>query len=300
MTYQMKPFPFSMLRTEIIHCRSPTSVSGHSRRFCDICGMSAIQLISNLPVRRCEFRDRRHSSSRIGEPPFMRYERADFEWTAISSYNDLSGRHNRHSGANRLERGFLGLSTANNIQVQTVSRSRSGGHDRGRPEGSFGLRAQANLLNAIKLVLSVQSYPKKYSRFRHPQISTTNPAVSFRTRGVGHRHERWDGMRWTRQRRARAWIAGLGPLDFVSDRPARRTNGAALSASQKLRRGCTIRRSYFREDGSRTAKPCGPGTRCWCQVGGGFCRPDRSCKAVNPPMTVTRANSSPGRVRHKP
>ena len=114
----------------------------------------------------------------------MRYERADFEWTAISSYNDLSGRHNRHSGANRLERGFLGLSTANNIQVQTsFSRSRSGGHDRGRPEGSFGLRAQANLLNAIKLVLSVQSYPKKYSRFRHPQISATNTS-SHPSRGA--------------------------------------------------------------------------------------------------------------------
>ena len=23
----------------------------------------------------------------------------------------------------------------------------------------------------------------------------------------------------------------------------------------------------------RTAKPCGPGTRCWCQVGGGFASP---------------------------
>jgi hypothetical protein len=26
-------------------------------------------------------------------------------------------------------------------------------------------------------------------------------AVPFRKRGVGHRHERWDGMRWTLQRR---------------------------------------------------------------------------------------------------
>jgi hypothetical protein len=29
-----------------------------------------------------------------------------------------------------------------------------------------------------------------------------------RGRGVGHRHERWDGMRWTRQRRARDGMAG--------------------------------------------------------------------------------------------
>jgi hypothetical protein len=25
----------------------------------------------------------------------------------------------------------------------------------------------------------------------------------------------------------------------------------------------------------RTAKPCGPGTRCWCQAGGGFTKPNR-------------------------
>jgi hypothetical protein len=38
----------------------------------------------------------------------------------------------------------------------------------------------------------------------HPHIS----AVSSLKRGVGHRHERWDGMRWTRQRRARKVRAG--------------------------------------------------------------------------------------------
>jgi hypothetical protein len=38
----------------------------------------------------------------------------------------------------------------------------------------------------------------------------------------------------------------------------------------------------------RTAKPCGPGTRCWCQVGGGFVSPTGSGKTVNSPTTVTR------------
>jgi hypothetical protein len=38
----------------------------------------------------------------------------------------------------------------------------------------------------------------------------------------------------------------------------------------------------------RTAKPCGPGTRCWCQVGGGFSNPTGGGKTFNPPMTVTR------------
>jgi hypothetical protein len=38
----------------------------------------------------------------------------------------------------------------------------------------------------------------------------------------------------------------------------------------------------------RTAKPRGPGTRCWCQIGGGFRWPNRARKTFNPPMTVTR------------
>jgi len=38
----------------------------------------------------------------------------------------------------------------------------------------------------------------------------------------------------------------------------------------------------------RTAKPCGPGTRCWCQVGGGVARPTGSRKTANPPATVAR------------
>jgi hypothetical protein len=38
----------------------------------------------------------------------------------------------------------------------------------------------------------------------------------------------------------------------------------------------------------RTAKPCGPGTRCWCQVGGGLAGPTGFGTTFNPPMTVAR------------
>jgi hypothetical protein len=38
----------------------------------------------------------------------------------------------------------------------------------------------------------------------------------------------------------------------------------------------------------RTAKPCGPGTRCWCQAGGGFEKPNRVCKTFNPPATEAK------------
>ena len=44
----------------------------------------------------------------------------------------------------------------------------------------------------------------------------------------------------------------------------------------------------FGAGGSRTAKPCGPDTRCWCQVGGGFLDPTGFGKASNPPMTATK------------
>ena len=156
---------------------------------------------------------------------------------------------------------------------------------RGRPEGSFALRAQPNFLNAIKLMLSVQSYPKKYSRFRHPQISTTNTA-SHPSRGalaivtnVGMGCGGRGSVGRERDRRAKSF--GL------RERAGAQDERRCSPASQKFRRGCTIRQSIG-EDGSRTAKPCGPGTRCWCQVGGGFRAQPGSCKTVNPPMTVTR------------
>ena len=43
------------------------------------------------------------------------------------------------------------------------------------------------------------------------------------------------------------------------------------------------------EDGKlRTAKPCGSGTRCWCQADGGMSNPTGFRQAFNPSATVTR------------
>ena len=50
----------------------------------------------------------------------------------------------------------------------------------------------------------------------------------------------------------------------------------------------------------RTAKPCGPDTRCWCQVVGGEFVPTGYECAVKPAATVTTRIRSPGRARHKP
>src|ERR1700680_379198 len=39
--------------------------------------------------------------------------------------------------------------------------------------------------------------------FKYPKSPLEIPLSHPQERGVGHRHERWDRMRWTRQRRAR-------------------------------------------------------------------------------------------------
>jgi hypothetical protein len=101
-------------------------------------------------------------------------------------------------------------------------------------------------------------------------------AIPSRERDVGHRHERWGGERWTQAASSRMAVQG-GSLGFREHRPARRR------ATRK-----------------RTAKPCGPGTRCWCQIVGGFVIPTGTDNTVNPAMTVTKRNSSPGRARRKP
>jgi hypothetical protein len=123
------------------------------------------------------------------------------------------------------------------------------------------------------VICPVQTLQQKYSSSHLPPNQGHNSTVSFRSRGVGRRHERWDGMRWTRQRRARTRSQGGFP---VSDHRA-----------PDERRQSPV--EPFGEDGRlRTAKPCGPGTRCWCQVGGGFSSPTGRGRIFNPPMTVTR------------
>jgi hypothetical protein len=50
---------------------------------------------------------------------------------------------------------------------------------------------------------------------------------------------------------------------------------------------------------SRTAKPCGPDTRCWCQAVGGEFDPTGSI-SHQAGSDGDKTNSSPGRARHKP
>jgi hypothetical protein len=108
---------------------------------------------------------------------------------------------------------------------------------------------------------------------RHPKsvLQTRHPVP--KKRGVGHRHERWDGLRWTRQRQARE-----GVRRAVIRERARRAGRTALK---------------------RTAKPCGPDTRGWCQAAGGEVDPTGSI-SHQAGSDGGKTNSSPGRARHKP
>ena len=78
----------------------------------------------------------------------------------------------------------------------------------------------------------VQPLLKKYSVFPKTQITLYPPPSRPDQRGVGHRRERWGGLRWTRQRRVCKGSQGGFPVS--DDRHADE-------------RCC-----------SRTAKTCGP------------------------------------------
>ena len=80
-------------------------------------------------------------------------------------------------------------------------------------------------------------------------------------------------MWWTRQRQAREVVCRA----VIRER-AQRARRTALK---------------------RTAKPCGPDTRGWCQAAGGDIDPTGS-KSHQAGGDGGKTNSSPGRARHKP
>jgi len=71
-------------------------------------------------------------------------------------------------------------------------------------------------------------------------------------------------LRWTRQRRARAWSQGgysRERSDGATDE--RRLNASVETSSGSMRAGWSYGARKL-----RTAKACGSGTRCWCQADG--------------------------------
>jgi hypothetical protein len=99
-------------------------------------------------------------------------------------------------------------------------------------------------------------------------------AIPSRERGVGHRHERWDGMRWARQRRARD--VSQGGLRLVSDNGAQTIDVAAYGEAVWSWHPLLV--------SSRRR----------------FCEPDRVSSDRQSADDGDKTNSSPGRARNKP
>jgi hypothetical protein len=103
---------------------------------------------------------------------------------------------------------------------------------------------------------------EKYSASRSPQITFIISLVSSPSRGAYRdRHGRWDGMRWTRRCRARNRIS---QGDLYRERFPRVGRTALIRLREGFgETGTRLVERLFRM-ASRTAKSCGPGTRCWC------------------------------------
>jgi hypothetical protein len=102
---------------------------------------------------------------------------------------------------------------------------------------------------------------QKYSASRSPQITRTTPPIPRPQEG----------------RIAIVTDVGCGERWPQSAGRADRFSQGGLQACEREPRADERRLL-------RTAKPCGPGTRCWCQAGGGFGRPNR----VSPRPSIRR------------
>ena len=140
---------------------------------------------------------------------------------------------------------------------------------------SFFLRAQANFLNQINLILPCPASAGKIFRFRQTQITPTTPAIRPRrgalaiVTNVGAGCGGRGSVRRESVRRA-----------VIRER-ARRADERRFNAFARASVGRHSAGWSFWRRKLRTAKPCGPGTRGWCQAGGGLQAPNRAMRTVN-------------------
>jgi hypothetical protein len=138
--------------------------------------------------------------------------------------------------------------------------------------------------------------PRKIFRFprRANQRYQLAPSRSEQ-RGVGHRRERWDGMRWTRQRRAR----DCDRRAVLRERScSARTNGAS-TPPPRLRPGCTRA-----AEGLVEVAAYGKAVWSWHPLLVSSWRrlfePNRVSISRQSAGDGDKTNSSPGRARYKP
>src|SRR5438128_6138009 len=137
-----------------------------------------------------------------------------------------------------------------------------------------------------KSLKPVQPSREKYSASRSPQITPTTPAIPRPQEGrIAIITDVGCGERWPRHAGRATSLRRVSLLMSEGRAP---TNGANFPLSPEFDGQVPGPANPPDEDGSRTAKPCGPGARCWRQAGGGFVNPTGFAKAFNPPATEAK------------
>jgi hypothetical protein len=108
-----------------------------------------------------------------------------------------------------------------------------------------GLYPSCNFCPTGKSVISVQPPLQKYFAFAVGQISAISSPRPFPAK----RGDRVSSRTW-----------GKDAVDAAASARKGRSQGESLVSDQPARRRTML---------TRTAKPCGPDTRCWCQAVGG-------------------------------
>ena|SRR5438445_11754964 len=149
-----------------------------------------------------------------------------------------------------------------------------------------------------KSLKPVQPSHKKYSASHSPQITPTTPAIPRPQEGrIAIVTDVGCGERWPRHAGRATRLRRVSLLMSEGRAP---TNGANFPLSPEFDGQVPGPANPLGEDGSRTAKPCGPGARCWRQAGGGFEKSNRVCQSLQSAGDGGKRNSSPGRARYKP
>jgi hypothetical protein len=132
-----------------------------------------------------------------------------------------------------------------------------------RPTGApKRLRGRSNFVSRINVIGLSRSRAKIF-HFCFSEICVLFSPSRPTKRGVSRSSRTWGGLRWTRRCRVRMRSQGGQP---VSDREsARQTSGIDADV-----------------------KACGPGTRCWCQVGEGVSAQPGFSYAVNSSTTEAK------------
>ena len=140
-------------------------------------------------------------------------------------------------------------------------------------------------------------FAEKIFRLRRRANQKYNRRRLIPSRGdVGHRHERWDGMRWTRQRRARLGLQGGSSVSDCSASDERRLSPAKPLDAPKSDFG----RRRLAKTGGCVRQNCvvlAPVAGVKLPVTDAI-QPD--CFGHQAGSDGDKTNSSPGRAQHKP